>query len=175
VKVDVIEGGDASGHGATAIGKCVIDELPASLPPKSPIVVVFKYEQNGRLTVDAKLPHAERHATLAIERASGLSDSLLKMWQQRIAAGLQLGQGQMSDDAGQRSSIATQAAGVQPPPVQTADESSAASAADPSAVSWLQSDNAELDLDGFVIEDEPEPPPVQTSPPALRPKVEEDS
>jgi molecular chaperone DnaK len=164
VKVDVIEGGDDSGHGATPIGKCVIDDLPASLPPKSPIVVVFQYEQNGRLTIDANLPHAERQATLSIERASGLSDSLLRMWEQRIAAGLHLGQGESEQEppGGSAASTVTQ----QPTPVKVVSQGQAAEGTNSS---WLQSDNAELEGVEFPAEDEPEAPPIQTSPPPLRP------
>lgn len=91
VKVDVVEGGDASGQGATPIGKCVIDDLPPGLPTRSKIEVLFTYGANGRLTVKARLPDVNREATLTIERASGLSEPLLKTWEDRLKSGQLLG------------------------------------------------------------------------------------
>ena len=87
VAVNVIEGGDASGNGATRIGKCIVSKLPEVLPAKTPVEVVFQYSQNGRLTVKAWLPTIKREAQLTIERASGLSESQLKYWTSRIDGG----------------------------------------------------------------------------------------
>jgi molecular chaperone DnaK len=87
VAVNVIEGGDASGNGATRIGKCIVSELPEVLPAKTPIEVVFQYSQNGRLAVKAWLPTINREAHLTIERASGLSESQLEYWTHRIDGG----------------------------------------------------------------------------------------
>ncbi len=91
VAVNVIEGGDASGNHATPIGKCVVRELPPGIPAKTPVEVRFSYAPNGRLTVDAWLPSADRHATMTIERMSGLSDSLLEEWQGHIENGTLIG------------------------------------------------------------------------------------
>ena len=90
VSVNVIEGGDASGNGATAIGKCVITELPEGLPRGTPVVVGFQYLTNGRLTVNAHLPQTNCEATMVIERAAGLSDELLAEWRERLEQGLVL-------------------------------------------------------------------------------------
>ena len=87
VAVNVIEGGDASGNGATRIGKCIVSGLPKALPAKTPVEVVFQYSQNGRLTVKAWLPTINREAHLTIERASGLSESQLEYWMHRIDGG----------------------------------------------------------------------------------------
>jgi molecular chaperone DnaK len=87
VKVLVIEGGDATGAGATHIGKCVVTDLPPDLPAKTPVKVAFNYSTNGRLAVDASLPEAGRHANTTIHRSSGLTDRLLDQWKQRIEAG----------------------------------------------------------------------------------------
>ena len=91
VVVPVIEGGDASGKGATSIGKCVISNLPLGLPAGTRVEVLFGYASNGRLNVKARLPTADREANLFIERTSGLSETLLEQWEERIRAGLQIG------------------------------------------------------------------------------------
>jgi len=145
VKVDVIEGGDASGNGATPIGKCVIEDLPPSLPAGSRINVFFTYADNGRLTVRARLPDVDREATLSIERASGLSDKLLEHWEERMREGLRVG---VSAD---KPPAASQAVLIEPVVASLADE--------------------DLEVTDFLVdEDEPEPPPiVNPKPPPARP------
>jgi molecular chaperone DnaK len=88
VVVNVIEGGDASGKNSTSIGKCVVSDLPPGLPAKTPVEVAFTYTADGRLTVSATLPAVGRKMTLDIERASGLSEPLLREWEERLAEGL---------------------------------------------------------------------------------------
>ena len=90
VSVKVVEGGDASGNGATSIGKCVITDLPRGLAKGTPVVVSFQYLTNGRLTVTAHLPTANCEATMVIERAAGLSDDAIAEWQARLHDGLVL-------------------------------------------------------------------------------------
>jgi molecular chaperone DnaK (HSP70) len=87
VGVPVIEGGDASGRNATHIGQCVVSDLPPGLPAGTPIDVAFTYAEDGRLTVEAELPSVRRQASLVIERASGLSDEIMRQWQERIEMG----------------------------------------------------------------------------------------
>jgi molecular chaperone DnaK len=87
VLVNVIEGGDASGCNSTPIGKCVIQELPPGLSAGTPVEVAFTYAENGRLEVNARMPHFGKEASLSIERASGLSDALLQDWRQQIKNG----------------------------------------------------------------------------------------
>lgn len=84
VAVKVIEGGDASGNGSTPIGRCVVRDLPPGLPAGAPVEVTFHYAQNGRLTVEARLPGAGREAELTMDRASGLSAEKVAAWQRRL-------------------------------------------------------------------------------------------
>lgn len=87
VAVNVVEGGDASGNDATRIGKCVIRDLPPGLPAHTPVEVLFRYGQNGRLTVKARVPEINREASSEIERASGLTAETLREWNQRLRNG----------------------------------------------------------------------------------------
>jgi molecular chaperone DnaK len=84
IAINVIEGGDSSGKNATAIGKCVVRDLPADLPEGTSVEVFFTYAENGRLTVRARLPDLNREAQLDIERASGLNDAKLQEWDKRL-------------------------------------------------------------------------------------------
>ncbi|MGE0609211.1 MAG: Hsp70 family protein [Pirellulales bacterium] len=86
VLIPVIEGGDRAGNNSTAIGTCVIKPLPEGLPAGTAIDVRFTYEENGRLTVEGKLPGLAQPAMLNIERSSGISDAKLKEWDQRLRA-----------------------------------------------------------------------------------------
>ncbi len=87
VAVKVVEGGDASGKHATPIGKCVVRDLPPGLPARAPVEVKFRYTRSGRLTVTAWLPTIQQQAQMTVERAAGMSDVLLRHWQERLARG----------------------------------------------------------------------------------------
>jgi molecular chaperone DnaK len=87
VVVQIVEGGDASGNSATPIGRCVISGLPPTLPINAPVEVTFTYQPNGRLIVEAQLPDKSFSARTTIERASGLDETLLKSWQDKLESG----------------------------------------------------------------------------------------
>lgn len=84
IAINVIEGGDSAGRNATPIGRCVIRDLPPDLPAKTTVEVFFSYAENGRLTVQGRLPDLNLKAELSIERSSGLNDDKLKEWDQRL-------------------------------------------------------------------------------------------
>ncbi len=88
VRVNIIEGGDASGNHSTPIGECIIRDLPPTLPAGTQVVVSFRYANNGRLSVKARIPSLERAAKLHIDRKSGLSDTLVDEWGKRIRNGM---------------------------------------------------------------------------------------
>jgi molecular chaperone DnaK len=85
VLIRVIEGGDATGSNATAIGSCVIPDLPAGLPAGTPVDVRFAYAENGRLTIRGRLPGHDREVELTIDRPIGLSDARLEQWNKRLS------------------------------------------------------------------------------------------
>lgn len=87
VKVEIVEGGDDSGLNSTAIGRCIVRDLPENLPEKTPVDVQFEYGTNGRLVVHAKLPDTGTEAVLNLDRASGLSEERYEYWKERINAG----------------------------------------------------------------------------------------
>jgi molecular chaperone DnaK len=84
VVVRVVEGGDPTGQNSTPVGRCVVRGLPPNLPAQTPVEVTFEYEQNGRLTVAARLPTIGRTATLALDRSSGLAETALHDWSGRL-------------------------------------------------------------------------------------------
>jgi molecular chaperone DnaK len=84
VAIKVIEGGDSSGRDSTPIGTCSIRDLPPNLPAGTPVDVSFTYAENGRLTVGGRILGLDSAAVLTIERMSGLSESSLHDWNQKL-------------------------------------------------------------------------------------------
>lgn len=88
VAVSVVEGGTDTGEGSTEIGKCVVTDLPPDLPKGTPVLVIFQYGSDGRLTVRAEVPDVQSKAHMVIDRTSGLSDSEVEQWQSKIREGI---------------------------------------------------------------------------------------
>ncbi|WP_417734699.1 Hsp70 family protein [Rosistilla oblonga] len=84
VAVQVVEGGDSSGQNSTMIGKCVVHDLPPGLPAGTPVWVKFQYDADGMLGVAASLPSVGITARLQIQRQSGLTDSALTDWNDKM-------------------------------------------------------------------------------------------
>ena len=88
VLVQIVEGGTDTGLGATNIGNCAVEDLPAGLPKGTPVIVTFNYDVSGRLDVQAKIPSLEKSASSSIERARGMDQSQIEEWKSRIANGI---------------------------------------------------------------------------------------
>ena len=87
VKIQIVEGGDKRGSNATPIGKCVVTDIPEGTPKGTNVDVRFDYTADGRLTVHASLPELDRKITMALNRASGLTDEQIGVWAQRLDEG----------------------------------------------------------------------------------------
>ncbi len=71
VAVEIIEGGDARGRHGTRIGRCVLRDLPAGLAAGTPVDVSFRYDRDGLIHVQAKLPNTGQKTQISIKRQSG--------------------------------------------------------------------------------------------------------
>ncbi|MGI9466518.1 MAG: Hsp70 family protein [Rubripirellula sp.] len=69
VVVEIVEGGDRRGIHSNKLGRFVVDKLPAGLPEGTPVDVLFRYDRDGLITVEARLPTANRYGKLTIDRA----------------------------------------------------------------------------------------------------------
>ena len=78
-----IEGESASPEDCAEIGKCSVRKLPSDLPPQTPIEVVFRYEENGRLTVLVKV--AGKRVAHEFQRENSLTQDQLDSWRQYIS------------------------------------------------------------------------------------------
>src|SRR5207248_5368387 len=61
ILVQIVEGESASPDDCSQIGKCVVRDLPPTLPAQTPIEVRFHYQDNGRLTVN--VVRSEEHTS----------------------------------------------------------------------------------------------------------------
>jgi molecular chaperone DnaK len=84
VLVPIVEGESPSADACTAIGQCVIRDMPPNLPAGTPIDVQFRYGTDGRLTVQVKVADAATQLTHEIHRENGLSPQDLDIWRSRV-------------------------------------------------------------------------------------------
>jgi molecular chaperone DnaK len=84
ILVQIVEGESPSADDCTQIGRCSVRNLPADLPPKSPIDVWFHYEPNGRLRVKVLVPGTDRQVETEIVRENSLPKEHLDGWRQYI-------------------------------------------------------------------------------------------
>jgi len=127
-----VEGGDEQGRHSTLVGRCVVRDLPPDLPKATPVEVIFNYTQDGRLLVLAQLPTINRKANLTIERSSGLTESELIYWKNRIDAGIMTSDVEQAAETGLPSSqsfVKEPSIGVPEPPRFVPDKDDAAIAA----------------------------------------------
>jgi molecular chaperone DnaK len=84
VFVQIVEGESASPDDCSQIGKCTIRGLPADLPAETPIEVRFRYEENGRLTVQVSVGGTGKELKHEIVRENTLTPDQLDSWRQYI-------------------------------------------------------------------------------------------
>lgn len=161
VAVNVVEGGDEQGRHSTAVGKCVVRDLPGELPKGTPVDVIFNYKVDGRLEVLAQLPSIKRKATLTIERGSGLSEAELIMWKKRIDEGIL----NFNDDspAGQAEPMPVKSQTKTLRPAATARKSSKTNAVPVSESSeqpTVSNERPDFNFTEPAVSESPEPAPV---------------
>ncbi|WP_161604388.1 Hsp70 family protein [Roseiconus nitratireducens] len=68
VAVEVVEGGDSRGRYGTRLGRCVMRGLPQGLPAGTPVDVTFRYDDDGLMRIEARLPATGQTASTEIQR-----------------------------------------------------------------------------------------------------------
>jgi molecular chaperone DnaK (HSP70) len=66
------------------LGRCSVRELPADLPNQTPIEVRFKYEENGRLTVNVQVEGTKKQLQHEIQRENSLTQEQLDSWRKYV-------------------------------------------------------------------------------------------
>jgi molecular chaperone DnaK len=82
--VQLIEGESANPDECIDLGKCVVDNLPANLPVKTPIGLFFHYDVNGRLSVEAEIGDSKERIAVPIVRTGDLANVDLFRWREWV-------------------------------------------------------------------------------------------
>ena len=85
ILVQIVEGESASPDDCVQIGQCAVRDLPSGLPAETPIEVKFRYEENGRLTVDVHVQGTEKALKHEITRENSLTQDQLDSWRNYIS------------------------------------------------------------------------------------------
>ena len=85
ILVKIVEGESPSADDCTPIGRCAVADLPAGLPARSPVDVIFNYQSDGRLKVRVHVPQTNLQLETEIVRENGLSKQHMDAWRQHIS------------------------------------------------------------------------------------------
>ena len=85
ILVRIIEGESASPDECSQIGSCSVRDLPQDLAAQSPVEIVFRYQENGRLTVTVRVAGSKRRLTHEITRENSLTPEQMDQWRRFIA------------------------------------------------------------------------------------------
>jgi molecular chaperone DnaK (HSP70) len=67
------------------LGKCSVRSLPPNLPEQTPIEVRFRYEENGRLTVQVQVQGTGKQLQHEIMRENSLTQDQLDSWRKHVS------------------------------------------------------------------------------------------
>jgi molecular chaperone DnaK len=85
ILVQIVEGESDSPDDCVQIGRCVVRDLPLSLPAQTQVEVLFSYQTNGRLTVRVRVAGTDRDLRYEIMRENTLSEDQLNQWRQYVS------------------------------------------------------------------------------------------
>src|SRR5262245_45496113 len=84
ILVQIVEGESLSPDDCSQLGKCSVRQLPSSLPAQTPIEVRFKYEENGRLTVNVQVEGTDKQLQHELQRENSLTQEQLNAYRKQI-------------------------------------------------------------------------------------------
>jgi molecular chaperone DnaK len=84
VLVQIVEGESAAADECVPIGQCTLRNIPADLPPQTPIEVRFRYLDNGRLTVLVNVAGTESWVQRELVRENSLTPEQLQTWRRFV-------------------------------------------------------------------------------------------
>ncbi len=85
ILVEVVEGESASPDDCTMIGRLSVPRLPGNLPVNTPIDVLFRYKQDGRLRVRVMIPETDVKVDSEFTRENALPKDHLDGWRRYIS------------------------------------------------------------------------------------------
>jgi molecular chaperone DnaK len=85
ILVQIVEGESLSPDDCSQLGKCSIRRLPPDLPAQTPIEVRFRYQENGRLTVNVQVAGTKKELQHEITRENTLTQDQLDRWRKYVS------------------------------------------------------------------------------------------
>ena len=85
ILVEIVEGESRSPEHCTMIGRFSVPNLPRNLPVKTPIDVLFRYKQDGRLRVRVTIPETDTKVDSDFTRENSLARDHLDGWRRHIS------------------------------------------------------------------------------------------
>jgi molecular chaperone DnaK len=85
ILVQIVEGESLSPDDCSQLGRCSVRELPDDLPAQTPIEVRFKYEENGRLTVNVQVEGTAKQLQHELQRENSLTQEQLDHWRKQVS------------------------------------------------------------------------------------------
>jgi len=85
ILVQIVEGESLSPDDCSQLGKCSVRHLPADLPAQTPIEVRFRYEENGRLTVNVQVQGTSKQLQHEVTRENSLTQDQLDSWRKYVS------------------------------------------------------------------------------------------
>lgn len=80
--IRIVEGESENPDECSQVGKCIVRDLPANLPAKTPVHVRFTYGEDGTLSVRVRV--RDRESEQEITRENSLTEIQLESWRKRI-------------------------------------------------------------------------------------------
>src|SRR5689334_6680120 len=84
ILVQIVEGESLSPDDCSQLGRCSVRSLPADLPAQTPIEVRFRYEENGRLTVNVQVEGTTKQLQHELQRENSMTQEQLDHWRKQI-------------------------------------------------------------------------------------------
>ena len=85
ILVEIVEGEAPTPEDCTPIGRFSIPSLPPNLPQRTPIDVIFRYKQDGRLKVRVTIPNTNTKVDSEFTRENSLPKEHLDGWRSHIS------------------------------------------------------------------------------------------
>jgi len=87
VAIRVMEGESERPEECTPVGVCTITDLPPNLPQGWPVLVRYRYQNNGRLQVTAQLREHKAGVIATFQRENSLGEEELNLWSDYVENG----------------------------------------------------------------------------------------
>ncbi len=85
ILVQIVEGENSEPAECTAIGQCIVRQLPAGLAAQTPIEVVFVYADNGRLQITVQVAGTDVKLQHKLVRENSMDQAQLNEWRSHVS------------------------------------------------------------------------------------------